>query len=187
MGIQEKKIVDYLLIRATIRMGREILCLPYVVYFKIVLQNLQEVTRMVIQSDLWLWLLLLLIGPLWKNLFGAARPTLFESQGRLFHIVLVDYKSQRASKLHYWFKSNDVFAWICWAESNDYSAHRHCGNCNLTFKIPKSSTRLPQNPNKAIEPICSKCHTQEVLKRYFKVLILREIDILTYWHIHINI
>ena len=54
---------------------------------------------------------------------------------------------------------------ICWAESMDYSTLRHCGTCKLTLKSPKTSTRRPQTPDKAIGSLCCQSHKQEVLKK----------------------
>ena len=86
--------------------------------------------------------------------------------------------------LHDWFKSNDVFAWICWADDRDYFAHWHCGNCNRSLEIPMISTRRPQTPGEVIGPLCCKCHRQGVLKKY--LTILKEIDILTYWYWYVK-
>ena len=80
--------------------------------------------------------------------------------------IFVDSKSRRASKLHYWFRSYSNFAWICWAESKDYSAHRLCGNCNLTLESPKTSSRWPQTPDAAIGPICCECHKTGSTSKY---------------------
>ena len=120
-------------------------------------------------SDLWLCLWLWRTDSLWKYLYGGVAPTSFEMVLRVIKqtslYIFVKCKSQRASELHNCFKSYGIFAWICLAESNDYSAHRHCGNCNLTSEIPNVSTRPHQNPIKAIGPLCCKCHRLEVLKK----------------------
>ena len=44
----------------------------------------------------------------------------------------------------------------------DYSALRHLGTCNLTWKSPKIFTRWPQTPDKGTGTICGMCYTQEV-------------------------
>ena len=108
----------------------------------IVLLNLHKITRMLKGSDLWIWLWLWLTDPLWKYLCGAATLTLIEMVLWVIGwtsscFFLVYFKFQRASKLHYWFKSYGVFAWICQADNRVYSAHWHCQNCNLILEIPR--------------------------------------------------
>ena len=46
-------------------------------------------------------------------------------------------------------------------ESKDYSALRHCRNCNLTSEV----TRRLQTPDKGIETLSVKFATREVLKK----------------------
>ena len=70
-----------------------------------------------------------------------------------------------ASKLQYPFESYGNLAGICQAESMDYSALWHLGNCNLTWESPKISTSQHQTPDKGIGTICAMCAKQEVLKK----------------------
>ena len=51
------------------------------------------------------------------------------------------------------------------ANSKDYSALRLLGNRNLSWESPHISTRQAETPDKAIETLCAKCATQEVLKK----------------------
>ena len=44
----------------------------------------------------------------------------------------------------------------------DYSALRHCRNCNLTAESPQISTRRPQTPDEATWTLRASCATQEV-------------------------
>ena len=80
-------------------------------------------------------------------------------------MFFVDSKSQRAFKLHYWFKSYGNFVGICQAESKDYSALRHLGNRNLTWESPQISNSRPQTPNEVIGTLSAQCATQDVLKK----------------------
>ena len=100
--------------------------------------------------------------------------------------IFVNSKFWRAFKLNDRFKSYGIFAWICRAESNDYSAHWQCRNCKHTLETPKISTRRPQNPIEAIGP---PCHRQEVQKKLLQITNIGRkwhIDILTCLYQYVN-
>ena len=153
----------------------------------IVLQNLKEITRMLKGSDLSQTITLTLTDWSFVKIFLRRRHTRSVRVGALSHkvdliIFFVYFKYWKASKLHYWFNNYGIFAWICWAESRDYSPHRHCRNHNLTLESPKISTGRPQAPDKLIGPLCRKCHRQKVLKK-----ILQSTNSERNWHINIPI
>ena len=50
------------------------------------------------------------------------------------------------------------------ADSKDYSARRHFGNCNQTLESSKISTRRHQTPDEGIGTLTCKSCTREVLK-----------------------
>ena len=107
----------------------------------------------------------------------------------IFYIYCLDSKSQRASKLHYWFKSYGHFAWICWVESKDYSTLWLLGNHNLYWESPKISTSRHQTPDKGIGTLCGTCGTQEVLKKVLQSTnsgLNQHIDISTYQYQYVK-
>ena len=51
------------------------------------------------------------------------------------------------------------------ADSKDYLARLHFGNCNPTSESPKISTKQHETPDEGIGTLSAKCATKEVLKK----------------------
>ena len=72
------------------------------------------------------------------------------------------------------------------AESKNYFALWHFGNCYLALKTPQIFTRQAWTSDEVIWTLSCKYCTQEVLKKYFKVPKIEENNIFTYQYIYIS-
>ena len=140
-------------------------------------------------SDLWLWLWLWLTDPLWKYIYGAPTPKSLEMvlsviKQTSLHIVC-RFLILKGIQIALLIQMLRHFAWICWAESRNYSAHQHFRN-HTRFRKYQDFYQAASDTWQSDRTTMLQLSQTGSTKKYLKVLRVREIDILTYRHINID-